>query len=92
MNKKSASNQLVICPNPASDKITVEMPQRCLIKGHETLFLVYSMTGQEMMRQVTRSSRVEIDIKSLPYGIYLVKVVTPGSTSAGKFVKAGEAN
>ena len=81
---------MMIFPDPASEKITVNVPGGNGSKRETGLLLLYNITGQEIMRQVILNSSAELDVRSLHGGLYFVMAVVSGSSSVGKFVKVGE--
>ena len=88
--EKNNSRSLKIYPNPASDRITIELSETGCDK-HGTVS-IYGMTGQEMIRQQVEDSRFEINVGSLPAGIYFVRLINqdknvPAAAGIGKFVK-----
>ena len=71
---------LNIYPNPATDKITIKTP----VKGS---FSIHNISGQELIiRQITEP-KTQIDISSLPSGIYFVRLSGDRTVEVGKFIK-----
>jgi hypothetical protein len=72
-----------IIPNPASTTITIKQP------GTSSKFLIsiFNLNGQEMMKQQASGSDTDLDISTLPGGVYFVRIVDEGSVLVGKFVK-----
>lgn len=82
-NEIETNIKLHIYPNPSSDMITVETAQ-----VYDNSFLsLYSMTGQELIKQDIEGHRTQIDISTLTPGIYLVKYGSKDRVSTSSFVK-----
>ena len=79
-------NALTIYPNPAKEIITVEVPKSIISNNYGSISF-YGLTGQELRQQKMQGSTTEINVSSLPTGIYFVKYVSQGYTETGKFVK-----
>lgn len=45
------------------------------------------MSGKELLRQNVLTHRYEINVSSLPNGMYIVKITTQEGTHINKFVK-----
>lgn len=67
LNEEFFEKSLQVYPNPASDRITV-------LTGRENpeTVIVYSMEGRIMMQQEV-SLEGQMDISTLPHGVYIVK-------------------
>jgi len=74
---------IAIYPNPAKNKLTVEMPQRT----GKTLICIYNLQGQILLIQAMQQSREEINISNLPEGVYVIKVSDEENVIVKKFVK-----
>ena len=85
INEKHETTGLKINPNPAKEKISIELPVPGT--GADETIIVYGMTGQEMIRRQAYGSPVAIDVSSLQQGIYFVRFLNNGKTESGKFVK-----
>jgi hypothetical protein len=81
----SFKNSLKIYPDPATEKITIEKSEPgSNMKGAIT---IYGMTGQELIKQQVQGLMVEINVSSLPTGIYFIKLMNGDKTLLGKFLK-----
>jgi hypothetical protein len=83
-NVNKAANNINIYPNPATNELTVKSADE--IQGVE----VINMIGQVVTspRPSPKEREVLIDIRSLPAGVYFVKVSGPdGYRDGGRFVK-----
>jgi hypothetical protein len=85
MNETRASNGLKISPNPATDKISIEL-KTAEGKINGTV-IVSGISGQELLRLQMLGSTDEIDVASIPPGLYLVKLMNDEKCVTGKFVK-----
>ena len=70
VNKSSIS----IFPNPANDFININIPDN--IKNPE--ILISNIIGKTIFKNVSDSSKNNINIKNLPSGIYFVSVISNG--------------
>ncbi|GAA5222260.1 S8 family serine peptidase [Membranihabitans marinus] len=71
------SNEVHIYPNPNNGStMTIELPSIWAVKSSEWQISVYSMNGQQMIRQNTWSSGkvLSVDDMSLPSGLYMVNI------------------
>ena len=78
---ENESISLVVYPNPATDRLTIESEE--VIRQCE----VYDLTGQLVETLENDSERMEISVKALPAGVYLVRLVTDRFTPTRWFVK-----
>ena len=76
---------LKIYPNPAFEKISIESSELGNIMNG-TVF-VHGMTGQELINQKVQGPGVEINVSSLPAGIYFIRYMDKEKTESGKFIK-----
>ena len=77
------TEDLSIYPNPANETITIEPKQNT---GEFTL-AIYYMNGQELIKQKTKDSQIQIDISGLPSGVYFVKLINDKNVLVRKFIK-----
>jgi len=78
---ENESTSLVVYPNPATDRLTIESEE--VIRQCE----IYDLTGQLVETLENASERMEISVEALPAGIYLVKLVTDRFTPTRWFIK-----
>lgn len=62
-------------PNPARDKVAVEISERMLLAGSVLLF--HDMCGHEVMRLPVVAPRMSVTLKEFPAGVYCVTIVAP---------------
>jgi len=76
-------SRLSLYPNPATDKITVE------ISGvtEENNLAIVNIEGQELIRQKITGRTIQIDIRSLPPGIYFLKITWERMVQVEKIIK-----
>ncbi len=70
----------VIYPNPVNDKLNISNPD-----GVETIE-IYTLSGK-LLLQSERNIASGVDVSSLPPGMYLISVVTAGTSQLQKFIK-----
>lgn len=75
-----------IFPNPASEKITIEVSDWNFKEIDLTLF---NMVGESLFHHHFNSYKEEIDISVLPKGIYVAQLISEQKRTRKKFVKWG---
>jgi hypothetical protein len=70
-------------PNPATDKITVETSATPAINQ----LTIMDLNGQELITRQITEPKTQIDISSLPSGVYFVRLTKDKTVEVGKFVK-----
>jgi hypothetical protein len=84
-NNQKVLKELIIYPNPADQSITLEVPG---LSGNPAgSVIVYGTAGQEVIHQAIDNVKVEIDVSSLPRGIYFIRFMNDEKTESGKFIK-----
>lgn len=76
------SKSLKIYPNPSKNTITVET----LIAG-DTRISLLNLSNQQIMERPVSESKTQINISSLPPGVYIVKLRNRNATEVEKIVK-----
>jgi hypothetical protein len=82
MTENSNNSIIHIFPNPASDKITIDFTDR----QHSNLY-IYNIVGQLVLSKELDNARKEIDISTLPTGLYSIKVTGADWTVQKKMIK-----
>jgi hypothetical protein len=86
--KLSETNELSICPNPASELVRIGFD---LKEGRPLSFIIPDITGKKVMEKnelsLSSINTIEIDISGLQKGAYLIKILTEGKSLASKFIK-----
>lgn len=77
--QKENDLELIIYPNPAANKIVVEVEDEHL----NPEFIIYDMSG----RLVLRSSETNIDVAHLGSGTYFIQAINGEKSYHGKFLK-----
>ncbi len=82
-NTLTGNNYLSIYPNPAQGNITIEISGT----DNNTTASVYNLQGQMLLQQTLTVAKTEMDISSLPNGVYVIKLNTENGVAVKKFVK-----
>ena len=83
LNKQNDDQEIKIFPNPATDKITLEVTGEI---GERNLVIV-NLEGQQLLtRQITEPKTI-IDISSLPSGIYFMRETNDKTVELEKILK-----
>jgi hypothetical protein len=79
-------NELSMWPNPVADVLNIEAKESILgVRVMEVLGRVISY--QPSAISYHGEKQLEIDLRNLPEGVYLLRVETKGGTSISKFIK-----
>jgi hypothetical protein len=78
-----SSDKNGIHPNPAKDKITVQLAG---LTGTAEISIM-DVNGKVLMQQRTAQATTALNISKLPSGIYMIKSIENGKTNNWKFVK-----
>ena len=81
-NNDSSNTDLNVYPNPAKEKITIELDGN---KFPSTLIEITNANGQVMLARKMTSNKIEIDVNDLPNGVYFIS--TRDKTNSTKFIK-----
>jgi photosystem II stability/assembly factor-like uncharacterized protein len=79
----SKSKTLMIYPNPSSDQVTIETST---IPIHRTLSIM-NLNGQQLITHQITQPKTQIDITSLPSGVYFVRLTGERTVEVGKIIK-----
>lgn len=80
-----AGREIALFPNPANDKIRIEWPEG--LHPGEGLVIILNETGRQVRELAYSAGSEELDIQTLPPGLYLVQTVWEGKIYSGKFFK-----
>jgi hypothetical protein len=83
INELSNPLNISVFPNPAIDIITLEIPG----ETEESNLSVINIEGQEIITLLVTESKIIINIKDLPGGVYFVRLMGEKKVQVGKFVK-----
>ncbi len=82
MKEKERLHGFTFYPNPAHDQVTVKTP------GFAAGILsIENITGRQVITRPITGAMTQIDISTLPAGVYFVKLTVEQTVQAGKFVK-----
>jgi hypothetical protein len=74
---------LTIYPNPSTDKITIETSASLTLSKLSIL----NLYGEELIIGQITESKTQIDINTLPCGIYFVRLSNENIIEVGKIIK-----
>jgi photosystem II stability/assembly factor-like uncharacterized protein len=77
------SEILKIYPNPSKDKITISSPS--ITK--DTKLSIFNVNGEKVIERLLTDNETQLDISTLPRGVYFVKVQNETMVGVGKMVK-----
>jgi hypothetical protein len=81
--KKLTPESISMYPNPATDKITFEIAE----DQAPSQLSIMNLNGQEVLASQLTEPKTQIDISSLPSGVYFVKLLHDKTMEIGKFIK-----
>ncbi len=85
LNEPKIKNaELKIYPNPANDKINIELSEE--FYNEDLIINVIDATGSEFLTLMQMNAEKQLDINNLPAGIYLLKIKSRSQTVCNKFV------
>jgi hypothetical protein len=76
-------NKISVFPNPVANSIMVRIPD---IQGIANIRL-FDMYGKTLMQRSSGQVNTQLDVSTLPAGVYMVKVMNNGKESTMKIVK-----
>jgi len=76
---------LKVFPNPSSDQITLELLHNTATKN--TYLTIYNINSQQLLHQEITEPKTQIDISTLPSGVYFVRMTNERTVQVGKFIK-----
>lgn len=82
-NLSPRSNSLVIYPNPSSGIVIIGTSSNTTTGQLSIL----SIDGREILSQPVIPPKTQVDITTLPAGVYIVRVISDGSVMEGKIVR-----
>ena len=78
-----SNTTLNLSPNPAMDKITISIP----IAFEAGKLTLVNIQGQQLITRPITEKKTQIDISSLPGGVYFVRLTNDRTVETGKFIK-----
>jgi len=85
IEKITNNNNLAVYPNPANERITIEL--KGLNSIQNSLISICNIQGQTILQQSLRQSKTELDISGLLKGIYILKLNNGEKTEVQKLIK-----
>jgi hypothetical protein len=82
-NFLSISNSLKLYPNPAFNDLTVETSETAT----QIQLSILNLEGQQLITRQLTQPKTQLDISSLPSGVYFVRLTSDKSVVTGKFIK-----
>jgi hypothetical protein len=83
--QNTSANGMKIYPNPADDRITIEIKSQILAKS--SLLSVYDIEGRLMFAEPIIQRSTSIDISQLARGVYILKLTDNSGSEVSRFVK-----
>ena len=84
-NYEKISPNILIYPNPATTKLTINLQQ--LTNLQSTTVSIYDVQGQLLLQQTIKQLQTELNISKFAKGVYVVKVNNDKQSMISKFVK-----
>jgi photosystem II stability/assembly factor-like uncharacterized protein len=82
--KEPNAQKFILYPNPANKEITIELSSS---PEPAVQLSILNINGQQLITRQITELRTQIDISSLPSGVYFVRVTNDKTVEVGKFVK-----
>ncbi len=79
----NALNKVIVYPNPANEKITVDLSNSNTTTA--TIKLM-NIVGETMLVEQTNDTKHQLDLSSFPNGVYLIQIQSNNSTSTNRIV------
>jgi photosystem II stability/assembly factor-like uncharacterized protein len=83
INPVAVADRLLIYPNPSSGNITIKTTG----KNSPVELTVWNLNGQELINRQITEPLTQLNVSSLPAGVYEVKIVGEQEVQVGKFIK-----
>ena len=79
-------SELKIYPNPAKELLFIEVDKKLI----DPRFELFTVSGEKLALPVIKvsSKKYEVDVKELPVGVYILKVISENSSFVKKFSKS----
>lgn len=83
---RDEDKHFTIQPNPATDNVWIQIPLS--IDNKTVDFSVVDMTGRIVIKEVVQRGLKQLNVKSLPNGVYLAQYSNPeGERGSIRFIK-----
>lgn len=76
-------NQLKLYPNPATDMVYVDMPSAVT----NASVSIIDISGKKILNKTASGSKIEIDVRQLAKGTYVLRISENGKIYNAKFIK-----
>ena len=76
-------SKLSLYPNPSTNKITLEISGETM----ESNLSIVNIEGQQLIARLITEPITQLDISTLPYGVYFVRLTGEKTVQVGKIVK-----
>ncbi len=81
-----AGGEILLQPNPAQDKIRIQWPKG--VEEETAQIIIVNADGGVVQEMPFTAGMDELEVKTLPPGLYLLQVAFNGKTYSGKFFKS----
>jgi hypothetical protein len=75
--------KLLLYPNPATDEISVDISE----KAYGSNLAIINIEGQQLITRQITEPKTQIDISTLPSGVYIVRLTGERTVTVGKIIK-----
>ena len=76
----ASENNFYIYPNPSSTTITIKTPAIGSIS-------ILNLSGQKLVNHQTTKPKTQIDISTLPSGVYIIRLISNNTVEVAKLIK-----
>jgi hypothetical protein len=76
-------SRLSLYPNPATDKITIETSAT----PAQSQLSISNLSGQQLITRPITEPKTQLNVSSLPSGVYFVRLTSDKSVAMGKLIK-----
>jgi len=84
-DNKKIQESIVLYPNPANNKVSITLPETWATI--ENIISVYNTRGLLMLLKHACDKSIELDISTLPVGIYIINITGNANTLVSKLIK-----
>ena len=86
VSHNTSTMDLVIFPNPTSDKLNIDLS---VLNNKKATIKIVDVTGKEIRSIEIQSvnEKTQLDISDLPKGNYILKVISSGEVITNNFIK-----
>lgn len=84
LRDSNLGNAIAIYPNPVTDHLTIEIKDVKILGGHLTIL---NSNGKLLIDRKLNANTCELNVGTLPNGLYLIRIVSNDKLYEGKFSK-----